>query len=105
MSCSGNLKDIEARHIEEILGALRKPAGKQIILPEGLIFGIEYDRYLLGFNPEEIIPFPQLPGDLISMYPANTRLPDWTIEARLLRAKSCRKTWFQVETDRFMRLF
>lgn len=42
------LKDIETRHIEGIMAALTKPAGKRLSLPGGLIFSIEYDRYLLG---------------------------------------------------------
>jgi len=33
----GNLKDIERRHIEEIMDALTKPAGKRLSLPGGLI--------------------------------------------------------------------
>ena len=48
---AGNLKDIEARHIEELVQALDKPAGKQISLPYGLVFTIDYDRYLLGKDP------------------------------------------------------
>jgi tRNA(Ile)-lysidine synthase len=39
----GGLKDIEARHIEAVMEALDKPAGKQLTLPDGLIFAIEYD--------------------------------------------------------------
>ena len=44
----GNLKDIEERHIKELMQALHKPAGKQISLPYGLFFTIDYERYLLG---------------------------------------------------------
>ena len=77
----GTLKDIEARHIEEILGALKKPAGKKIILPEGLVFRIEYDRYLLGKDLEELTPFPDMEGEYNIKIPGKTRVPGWAIEA------------------------
>lgn len=80
----GTLKDIEARHIEEILGALKKPAGKHIILPEGLIFGVEYGRYWLGFHPEELIPWPQLSGEFNINVPGKTCVSGWTIEAAVM---------------------
>ncbi|MBI4181336.1 MAG: tRNA lysidine(34) synthetase TilS, partial [Chloroflexi bacterium] len=47
----GNLKDIEARHIEEIVAFLTKPAGKRISLPGGLVFTIDYNQYQLGLDP------------------------------------------------------
>jgi tRNA(Ile)-lysidine synthase len=81
----GTLRDIEARHIEEILQALRKPAGKQIIFPEGLVFSIEYNRYLFGKNPERLNPFPQLKGEFDIVVPGKTRVPGWTIEATVSR--------------------
>jgi tRNA(Ile)-lysidine synthase len=80
----GTLKDIEARHIEEILGALRKPAGKKIILPQGLIFSIEYKSYLLGKNPEELVPFVPLKGEFDITLPGKTRVPGWAIDTRVI---------------------
>jgi tRNA(Ile)-lysidine synthase len=80
----GTLKDIEIRHIENILTVLGKPAGRRIILPEGLTFSIEYDRYLLGFHPEETAPFPDLTGTFDINLSGETRLPGWRIEARVL---------------------
>ena len=47
-SLLGSLKDIEAGHIEDIMEALEKPAGKVIGLPFGMNFTIEYDRYVLA---------------------------------------------------------
>ena len=34
----GTLKDIETRHLEEIVDQLARPAGRQITLPENLCF-------------------------------------------------------------------
>jgi tRNA(Ile)-lysidine synthase len=84
----GTLKDIETRHIEEILKVLRKPAGKQISLPEGLIFSVEYDRYLLSFNPQELDPFPPLEGEYEINIPGETRLPGWQIEASVIASNA-----------------
>jgi tRNA(Ile)-lysidine synthase len=50
----GTLKDIEERHIAEITGVLKKQAGKYINLPYGLIFAVEYGRYLLGSDTEPL---------------------------------------------------
>jgi tRNA(Ile)-lysidine synthase len=81
----GTLKDIEATHIERILRALRKPAGKQILLPAGLVFSIEYDRYLFGKTPDTLTPFPQLKRQFVISVPGKTRIPGWVIEATVDR--------------------
>jgi tRNA(Ile)-lysidine synthase len=49
----GTLKDIETRHLREYC-CFEQTGGKRIILPEGLVFSIEYNRYLLGLSPEEL---------------------------------------------------
>ncbi|MCJ7769515.1 MAG: tRNA lysidine(34) synthetase TilS, partial [Dehalococcoidales bacterium] len=54
----GRLKDIETRHIEEMLAMLDKPAGRQINLPGGLIFSMEYDSYVLGLETVNTCPYP-----------------------------------------------
>ncbi len=80
----GNLKDIETRHIEQLLGALNKPAGKKISLPEGLRFIIEYDRFLLSMDPLALSPFPTLKGEHPVKIPGETRLPGWQIQADIV---------------------
>jgi len=83
----GNLKDIETRHIEEIVTALNKPAGKRISLPEGLIFAIEYDRYLLGPDPAALSPFPVLETEFALKMPGKTLLPGWQVVATVIDLK------------------
>jgi len=83
----GNLKDIETRHIEEIMEALNKPAGKRISLPEGLIFAIEYDRYLLGPDPAALSPFPILETEFALKIPGKTPLPGWQVVATVIDLK------------------
>jgi tRNA(Ile)-lysidine synthase len=63
-TAAGNLKDIEARHIEEMVQTLDKPAGKQISLPYGLVFAVDYDRYLLAKDISPLNPFPVLAGSI-----------------------------------------
>ncbi len=81
----GNLKDIETRHIEEIMAALDKPAGKQISLPGGLVFAIGYDSYLLGPEPAALCPFPVLEGEVALKLPGETRLSGWRVEATVTK--------------------
>jgi len=80
----GNLKDIEARHIEEIMDALTKPAGKRLNLPGGLIFSVEYSKYLIGSDPAALSPFPKLEAEFTLKLPGETRLPGWHIEATII---------------------
>ncbi|MCK4863249.1 MAG: tRNA lysidine(34) synthetase TilS [Dehalococcoidales bacterium] len=80
----GNLKDIEAGHIEDIMDALDKPAGKVIGLPDGLNFTIEYDRYVLSPDPVSLCPFPPLGDETELNIPGQTTIPGWNIEATVI---------------------
>ena len=101
----GTLKDIESRHIEEILEALGKPAGKEIILPEGLIFGIEYDRYWLSFNPEELVPFPELQGDWDINVPGRASVSGWVVEANVILREKLPENWQAAGNNKFSACF
>ena len=79
----GNLKDIETRHIEGIMTALTKPAGKRLSLPGGLIFSIEYSRYLIGSDLVALSPFPELSGEFSLKIPGETLLAGWCVEASI----------------------
>ena len=79
----GNIKDIEMRHIEDIMSILTKPAGKRLDLPGGLIFAVEYDRYLLSQGREALSPFPPLEDEFSLKLPGETLLPGWRIEATI----------------------
>ncbi len=80
----GNLKNIEAHHIEAVMTALSKPAGKRISLPGGLFFFIEYNRYLLGRDEAALSPFPILGDEFPLKLPGETILPGWRIEATII---------------------
>ena len=81
----GNLKDIEARHIEELVQVLNKPAGKKISLPYGLVFTIDYGRYILGTGPSLLSPFPVLDGEHLIKIPGKTIIPGWRIQANVIK--------------------
>jgi tRNA(Ile)-lysidine synthase len=87
----GDLKDIEARHIEEAMDILGKPAGKKISLPDGLTFTIDYDRYLLGSDAAALSPFPVLGNDIKLNIPGKTGVPGWDIEAIILDPPEARE--------------
>ncbi len=81
----GSLKDIELRHIEDILGSLSLPAGRRLDLPYGLVFVVGYDRYWLGY-PEAIpCPFPPLAGEYPLQVPGITTLPGWQVVAQFVQ--------------------
>ncbi|MBM4433438.1 MAG: tRNA lysidine(34) synthetase TilS [Chloroflexi bacterium] len=79
--------DIEMQHIAEIMDALTKPAGKSLNLPAGLIFAIEYDKYIISSEPEALVPLPALKGEFQLNVPGETRIPGWHIEATILKGK------------------
>ncbi|MFC1912355.1 tRNA lysidine(34) synthetase TilS [Chloroflexota bacterium] len=87
----GSLKDIETRHIEEILAAANKSAGKIISLPEGLTFSIEYDRYLLGRDSAALSPFPALQTKLNLKIPGETKLPGGQITATIIEPEEMKE--------------
>jgi len=80
----GDLKDIETRHIEEIMDALAKPAGKRLSLPGGLNFFIDYDKYLIGPDAAALSPFPVLGGKFPLKLPGETHLPGWRVVATII---------------------
>ena len=79
----GSLRDIETRHIEQLIAALNKPAGRKISLPEGLTFAIEYNRYLIGLDLTSLSPFPVIEDEYALNIPGETHLPGWQVEASL----------------------
>jgi len=80
----GSLKDIEARHIEEVMTALDKQAGKCIDLPGGLLFYVDYERYLLGRETAKLCPYPVIGGEKKLNIPGETKLPGWRVEASVI---------------------
>ncbi len=83
-SLVGNVKDIEARHIDGMMAALTKPAGRRLNLPLGLTFAIDYNRFIIGQDPAALSPFPALNAEGRLNVPGETRLPGWRVGASII---------------------
>jgi tRNA(Ile)-lysidine synthase len=81
----GSAKDIEMRHIEEMMSLANKPAGKRLNLPGGSTFLVEYERYLLTLDATALSPLPPLKGEFPLKIPGETRLPGWRVEAAIVK--------------------
>jgi len=99
----GNLKDIEAAHVEDIIEALDKPSGKAIGLPYGLNFTIEYDRYVLAPDSVSPCPLPALESQFDLKIPGKTSAPGWSIEASIMPLSAAKVK--AGETDDFAACF
>jgi tRNA(Ile)-lysidine synthase len=80
----GSAKDIEMRHIEEMMSLATKPAGKRLNLPGGLTFSIGYNQYQLATDLAALSPLPMLEGESQLNIPGETRLPGWRIKAIII---------------------
>jgi tRNA(Ile)-lysidine synthase len=81
---AGDLTDMESRHVDEMLAALRLPAGRRIGLPGGFWLVVDYGRYLLGRDPAALCPFPEITGEVQLPVPGRTSLPGWDVSADLV---------------------
>ncbi len=96
----GSAKDVEMRHIEEMMSLATKAAGKRLNLPGGLTFAIEYERYLLTLDTTTLSPLPPLKGEFTLKIPGETRLPGWRVEAAIVeRGKMTEKDDFTAYFD------
>ena len=81
----GNLKDVEADHIEAMMDFLSKPAGKKLYLPDGLTLSTEYGRLVLAPAQASTCPLPPLKGVSKINIPGETDLPGWRIKADIIQ--------------------
>lgn len=81
---AGNLRDVEAHHIENALKALDKPAGKTIQLPYNLVFIVEYDNYLIGTDAAALSPFPPFEGEFELKVPGKNTAGNWKVETEII---------------------
>jgi tRNA(Ile)-lysidine synthase len=83
----GDLVDIEAVHIERMMEALRKPAGRRISLPRGLKFYISYDTCLLAKDTADVCPLPELGRVRRLRIPGVTLLPGWRVQTEVVSSE------------------
>ena len=83
----GDLQDIESVHIESLLNALAKPAGKKLSLARGLAFHGDYDYGLITTNKTLPCPFPALEGEHRLKIPGETELCGWRVRSSILNRR------------------
>ena len=91
----GDVRDIEASHIEAARSLLNKPAGKISALPHGLICQGGYHDLIIA-RPSSVIasearqsefppcPFPPLPDEFHLKVPGKTALSGWNVLASIV---------------------
>jgi tRNA(Ile)-lysidine synthase len=84
----GELRDIESVHIESLLDALAKPAGKRLSLPKGLAFHGDYDYGLITAKKLLPPPLPVLEGENPLNVPGETEFCGWRVRSRILKRRS-----------------
>ncbi len=82
----GELRDVELSHIESLAQVMASPAGKRLVLPQGLGFYGHYEESWLGYEPPPC-PFPPLEKDHELLIPGETHIPGWRILASLPQAR------------------
>jgi tRNA(Ile)-lysidine synthase len=96
---AGDVRDIEASHIEAARSLLNKPASKRISLPHGLVCHGGYDELAITRLPLVIAsearqsqlppcPFPPLPGEFPLKVPGKTVFPGWEVIASIVRERA-----------------
>lgn len=81
----GNLKDIEADHIEAMVQFLSKPAGKSLHLPHELRLSVEYGRLVLALAETSSCPFPPLETEIALSVPGETAVSGWKVTAEVVK--------------------
>jgi len=79
----GDIKDIEAEHIEDAVKFLKKPAGKMLTLPHGVRIHKAYNRLIINRSENAPNPFPSLKKEYALKIPGINRLPGWVIKTRI----------------------
>jgi tRNA(Ile)-lysidine synthase len=95
----GNLKDVEADHIEAMIDSLSKPAGKRFYLPDGLTLSTEYGRLVLTPTRASVCPLPPLQGTASINIPGETDLPGWRVRADIVQQSVGNDSGFTASFD------
>ena len=93
---AGDVRDIEATHIEAARNLLDKSAGKMSVLPHDLICQGGYDELVITSTARQSqlppCPFPPLPLELHLEVPGKTAFPGWNVLASIVREHAGSRT-------------
>ncbi len=98
----GNLRDIEADHVETMVNFLSKLAGKSLHLPHGLRLSVEYGRLVLALHETASCPFPPLESEAALNVPGVTILPGWKVRTEVVTGTTAASS---NESNRFIACF
>ena len=81
---TGLASGLQHRHIEDMVKLSDGGVGRSLDLPSGLVFTVAYDYLILKVNNSGAFGPPALHGEYPLSIPGETRIPGWTVAARLL---------------------
>jgi tRNA(Ile)-lysidine synthase len=88
---AGDVRDIEATHIEAARSLLNKQPSKRVSLPHGLICQGGYDELVIASTARQSqllpCPFPPLPDEFPLKVPGQTVFPGWKAIASIVRER------------------
>jgi tRNA(Ile)-lysidine synthase len=88
---AGDVRDIEATHIEAARSLLNKQPGKRVSLPHGLICHGGYDELVIASTAGQShllpCPFPPLLDEFPLRVPGQTVFPGWKVIASIVRER------------------
>jgi tRNA(Ile)-lysidine synthase len=80
----GNLRDIEAVHIESLVKLLFGSTGKSVQLPDGLTATNERGRMVLCESGGSVCPWPVINDSFNLKIPGETQIPGWRVIAEVI---------------------
>ena len=80
----GNLKDIEAQHVNALVDLLFGATGRCVSLPGGVTVTSERSRMVISKQGIPVCPWPVLTRSYDLKIPGETKLPGWDITAEII---------------------
>lgn len=87
----GNLKDVEAAHVDSLVRLLFGNTGKSVHLPRGIVATNERNRMVISDPGAPVCPWPELTVNYDLKIPGETKIPGWTITAYVIGENFYRK--------------
>jgi len=84
----GSSHGLEHRHLEAMVRLAMTSTGKDIDLPNGLVYSVRHEFIRLGFGKSKPPDAPVVVGEYPLTVPGNVRIPGWTVRTRLSAGES-----------------